>query len=228
MDAERERNAEFNKEVTRKDLIDMARYTGPKWRLSRREGIELFSSKRDALERRDYAPGQHGAGRRVKMSDYGLQLREKQKVKRIYGILERQFRRYYEKATRSKGITGSVLLQLLERRLDNTVYRLGFATTRPQARQMVTHGLICVNDKRVNIPSYSVKAGEEISVKNKDSIKTLAKVNLELNNEYQRREHVSWVAVDAEHFKGKVSRLPEREDIVFPINEQLIIELYSK
>jgi small subunit ribosomal protein S4 len=205
----------------------MARYTGPKWRLSRREGIELFSSKRNALERRDYAPGQHGQ-RRTKLSDYGLQLREKQKVKRVYGILERQFRRYYEKATRSKGITGSVLLQLLERRLDNAVYRLGFATTRPQARQMVTHGLICVNDKRVNIPSYSVKAGEEISVKNKESIKNLAKVNLELNDEYQARVQVSWVTVDAEHFKGKISRLPEREDIVFPINEQLIIELYSK
>lgn len=205
----------------------MARYTGPKWRLSRREGVELFSSKRNALERRDYAPGMHGA-RRVKLSDYGLQLREKQKVKRIYGVLERQFRRYYEKATRSKGITGSVLLQLLERRLDNVVYRLGFATTRPQARQMVSHGLICVNDRRVNIPSFQVKVGDEISVRNKDNIKNLAKANLDLNNEYQGREQVSWVTVDEKHFKGKVSRLPEREDIVFPINEQLIIELYSK
>lgn len=205
----------------------MARYTGPKWRLSRREGIELFSSKRNALERRDYAPGQHGA-RRSKLSDYGLQLREKQKVKRIYGVLERQFRRYYEKATRSKGITGSVLLQLLERRLDNVVYRLGFATTRPQARQMVNHGLICVNDKRVNIPSYIVKAGEEISVKDKDSIKNYAQENLKLNKEYHSREEVSWVTVDEDHLKGKVARLPVREDIVFPINEQLIIELYSK
>jgi small subunit ribosomal protein S4 len=205
----------------------MARYTGPKWRLSRREGIELFSSKRNALERRDYAPGMHGA-KRSKLSDYGLQLREKQKVKRIYGVLEKQFRRYYEKATRAKGITGSVLLQLLERRLDNVVYRLGFATTRPQARQMVSHGLICVNDKRVNIPSYLVKAGDEVSVKNKDGIKKLAKTNVDLNHEYQGREKVSWVLVDEEHLKGKVSRLPEREDITFPIKEQLIIELYSK
>lgn len=205
----------------------MARYIGPKWRLSRREGVELFSSKRNALERRDYAPGMHGA-KRTKLSDYGLQLREKQKVKRLYGVLEKQFRRYYEKASRSKGITGSVLLQLLERRLDNVVYRLGFATTRPQARQMVGHGLICVNDKRVNIPSYMVKAGDEISVKNKDGIKKLAKTNVDLNNEYQGREKVSWVLVDEDHLKGKVSRLPEREDITFPINEQLIIELYSK
>ncbi|MEW5895282.1 MAG: 30S ribosomal protein S4 [Candidatus Omnitrophota bacterium] len=205
----------------------MARYTGPKWRLSRREGIELFSSKRNALERRDYAPGFHGA-KRTKLSDYGLQLREKQKVKRLYGVLERQFRRYYEKANRSKGVTGSVLLQLLERRLDNVVYRLGFATTRPQARQMVSHGLICVNDKRVNVPSYLIKAGDEISVKNNDNIKQYAKTNLELNKEYQGRENVSWVTVDADYLKGKVSRLPEREDIVFPINEQLIIELYSK
>jgi len=205
----------------------MARYTGPKWRLSRREGIELFSSKRNALERRNYAPGQHGA-RRSKLSDFGLQLREKQKVKRIYGVLERQFRCYYEKATRSKGITGSVLLQMLERRLDNVVYRLGFATTRPQARQMVSHGLICVNDKRVNIPSYQIKVGEEISVKNNEKIKRLAQENLKQNKEYQAREEVGWVAVDEDHLKGKVSRLPEREDIVFPINEQLIIELYSK
>jgi len=205
----------------------MARYTGPKWRLSRREGIELFSSKRNALERRNYAPGQHGA-RRAKLSDFGLQLREKQKVKRIYGVLERQFRCYYEKATRSKGITGSVLLQMLERRLDNVVYRLGFATTRPQARQMVSHGLICVNDQRVNIPSYQVKVGEEISIKNNDKIKRLAQENLKHNKEYQGREEVSWVAVDESHLRGKVSRLPERGDIVFPINEQLIIELYSK
>ncbi len=206
----------------------MARYTGPKWRLSRREGIELFSSKRNALERRDYPPGMHGGGRRSKLSDYGLQLREKQKIKRMYGLLERQFRRYYEKATRSKGVTGSVLLQLLERRLDNVVYRLGFATTRSQARQMVGHGLICVNDKRVNIPSYLTKAGEEISVKDKENIKKYVKTNLQQNSEYQGRENVSWVTVDEDHLKGKVSRLPEREDVVFPINEQLVIELYSK
>ncbi len=187
----------------------------------------MFSSKRDALERRDYAPGQHGS-KRAKLSNYGIQLREKQKVKRVYGILERQFRRYYEKATSSKGVTGTVLLQLLERRLDNVVYRLGFATTRPQARQIVGHGLVCVNDKRVDIPSYLVKAGDEISVKPKDPIKKYVKANLELNGQYQRREKVSWVTVDESHLKGKVTRLPERADITFPINEQLIIELYSK
>ncbi len=146
----------------------------------------------------------------------------------MYGVLERQFRRYYEMATRSKGVTGTILLQLLERRLDNVVYRLGFATTRPQARQIVGHGLVYVNDKRVNIPSYVVKVGDEIAVKDRDNIKKYIKTNLDMNKEYQAREHVSWLTVDAEHFKGKVTRLPERTDIVFPINEQLIIELYSK
>ncbi len=206
----------------------MARYTGPKWRLSRREGVELFSSKRSALERRNYAPGQHG-NKRVKLSDYGIQLREKQKVKRLYGVLERQFRRYYEKATGSKGITGSLLLQMLERRLDNVVYRLGFATTRPQARQIVNHGLVCVNDKRVDIPSFLVKVGDEVSVKPKENIKKYIQTNIEMNTQFQGREAVpAWVSVDPQHLKGKVLRFPEREDIAFPINEQLIIELYSK
>ncbi len=206
----------------------MARYTGPKWRLSRREGVELFSSKRNALERRDYAPGQHGS-KRAKLSDYGVQLREKQKVKRMYGVLERQFRRYYEKATASTGITGSMLLQLLERRLDNVVYRLGFATTRPQARQIVNHGLVCVNDKRVDIPSFLVKVGDEISIKSKENIKKYVQTNLEMNKQYQGRDAApAWVSVDDQHLKGKVLRFPEREDITFPINEQLIIELYSK
>ncbi|MFP4472286.1 MAG: 30S ribosomal protein S4 [Candidatus Omnitrophota bacterium] len=205
----------------------MARYTGPKWRLSRREGVELFSSKRNALERRDYAPGQHG-NRRTKMSNFGIQLREKQKVKRLYGVLERQFRRYYQQATSSKGITGSRLLQILEQRLDNVIYRLGFATTRPQARQIVNHGLICVNGRRVDIPSYSVKEGDEITLKDKDHVRKYIKTNIEQNAQYQGRENPAWVTVDEENLKGKVDRLPEREDITFPINEQLIIELYSK
>ncbi|HSA31747.1 MAG TPA: 30S ribosomal protein S4 [Candidatus Omnitrophota bacterium] len=206
----------------------MARYTGPRWRLSRREGVELFSAKRNALERRDYAPGQHGS-KRAKLSDYGIQLREKQKVKRLYGVLERQFRRYYEKATGSTGVTGTVLLQLLERRLDNVIYRLGFATTRPQARQIVNHGLVCVNDKRVDIPSFLVKVGDEVSIKPKENIKKYVQTNIEMNKQYQGREAVpAWVNVDVQHLKGKVLRLPEREDITFPINEKLIIELYSK
>ena len=205
----------------------MARYTGPKWRLSRREGIELFSRRRNCLERRDYPPGQHGT-RRVKLSNYGIQLREKQKVKRLYGLLEKQFRKYYEKATRSKGVTGAVLLQFLERRLDNTVYRLGLATTRPQARQIVGHGLICVNGRKVDIPSFLVKVGDDISVKSKDKIRKYVKENIEMNHERSDLVVPTWLTMDEEHMEGKVVRMPEREDIAFPINEQLIVELYSK
>ncbi len=205
----------------------MARYTGPKWRLSRREGIELFSRRKNCVERRINPPGDHGA-RRIKLSNYGVQLREKQKVKRLYGILERQFRRYYEMATRSKGITGTVLLQLLERRLDNVVYSLGFAITRPQARQIVGHGLVCVNGRKVNIPSYLVKPGDEIALKEKDHVKKYIKKNLEFNHDRSELTIPGWLNVDEGHVRGKVVRMPEREDIHFPINEQMIIELYSK
>lgn len=203
----------------------MARYTGPKYRLCRREGVNLFGPKKYDFDIRPYAPGEHGQGRRVKLSDYGLQLREKQKVKRVYGILERQFRRYYEKAARSKGITGSVLLQLLERRLDNVIFRLGFATTRPQARQFVSHGLVKVNGQRVNIPSYQVKEGDEIELRFKDKTKALFDAILERNKDLTRK---GWVKIDEKNYKGAVLKLPVREDIQFPINEQLIVELYSK
>src|SRR3989338_2416656 len=135
----------------------MARYTGPRYKLCRREGVNLFGNKKFDIEKRNYPPGQHGNKRAAKLSDYGLQLREKQKVKRIYGVLERQFRGYYEKASTSKGVTGTMILQFLERRLDNVVYRMAFATTRAQARQIVGHGMICVNDRKVNIPSFLVK-----------------------------------------------------------------------
>ncbi|MCB9720713.1 MAG: 30S ribosomal protein S4 [Candidatus Omnitrophica bacterium] len=203
----------------------MARYTGPKYRLCRREGVNLFGPKKYDFDIRPYAPGQHGQGRRVKLSDYGLQLREKQKVKRIYGVLERQFRRYYEKAARSKGITGSVLLQLLERRLDNVIFRMGYATTRPQARQFVSHGLVKVNGQRVDIPSYQVKEGDEIELKIKDKTKALFDAILERNKDLTRK---GWVKLDEKNYKGAVLKLPVREDIQFPINEQLIVELYSK
>jgi small subunit ribosomal protein S4 len=205
----------------------MAKYNGPKWRLSRREGVELFSRRRNCLERRDYAPGQHGI-RRTKLSNYGIQLREKQKVKRFYGVLERQFRRYYEMATRSKGVTGTILLQLLERRLDNVVFQLGFAQTRPQARQIVGHGLVKVNDGKVDIPSYQVKPGDEISVKGQDNIIKYIQTNIQLNHDRSNYVVPAWLSVDEDHLKGKVLRLPVREDINFPISEQLIIELYSK
>jgi len=203
----------------------MARYIGPRFKLCRREGVNLFGNKKFNIEKRDYPPGQHG-DKRVKLSNYGLQLREKQKVKRIYGILEKQFRRYYEKAARMKGVTGHTLLQLLERRLDNVIYRLGFATTRPQARQMVGHGLVMVNDKRVNIPSFLVKPGDEIALHlKKESAAKFVRENVKVNEE---NAVPSWLNSDKDHFKGKVAKLPEREDIQFPISEQLIIELYSK
>ncbi|MCA9406123.1 MAG: 30S ribosomal protein S4 [Candidatus Omnitrophica bacterium] len=203
----------------------MARYTGPRFRLCRREGVNLFGNKKFDIEKRPYPPGQHGNDRRMKLSDYGLQLREKQKVKRIYGVLERQFRRYYEKAARSKGVTGSFLLQLLERRLDNVIYRLGFATTRPQARQIVSHGMVQVNGRRVNIPSFLVKEGEEITLAIKDKSKKYIDGNIEANEE---RPVPAWLNVDVKNYKATVVKLPQRDDVQFPINEQLIVELYSK
>lgn len=202
----------------------MARYTGPRCRLSRREGVNLGLKKKWSLDKREAPPGQHGF-RRSKMSNYGLQLREKQKAKRIYGILERQFKNYYLKATAAKGVTGTVLLQMLETRLDNVVYGLGFAITRAQARQMVGHGLVRVNDKKVNIASASVKAGDEISFAAKDAMTKYVKKNLEMNEGWTVP---GWLQADNDKLKGKVLRLPAREDIVVPLNEQLIIELYSK
>ena len=202
----------------------MARYTGPRCRLSRREGVNLGLKKKWSLEKREVAPGQHGF-RRSKLSNYGLQLREKQKAKRIYGILERQFKNYYLKAIAIKGVSGTILLQMLESRLDNVIYRLGFAITRSQARQIVGHGLVRVNGRKVNIPSAPVKAGDEISFAAKDATVKYVKKNLEMNEGWAVP---AWLQADNDNLKGKVIRLPAREDIVIPVNEQLIIELYSK
>ena len=208
----------------------MARDLEPSCRKCRREGEKLFlkgsrcSTHRCAIERRAYPPGDHGT-KRVKLSNYGLQLREKQKVKRIYGLLEKQFRLYFSKAVRKKGVAGSILLQFLERRIDNVIYQLGFATSRKQARQIVGHGFVCVNDRRVNIPSFLVKQNDEISFKFTNTGQKTIKDNIEIN---QSRPTPAWLSVDEDHFKGKVLRLPEREDIDFPVNEQLIVELYSR
>jgi len=207
----------------------MARDLEARCRKCRREGEKLFlkgtrcNTHRCALDRRDYAPGQHGA-KRTKLSNYGLQLREKQKAKRMYGILESQFRKYFDEAARRKGVTGVLLLQFLERRLDNVVYRMGFASSRFQARQFVGHGLITVNDRRVNIPSYLVKPNDEVALRYEGEGKKLIKENLVA----QAANIPVWLAVDQDHLKAKVVRLPERDDITSPINEQLIVELYSR
>lgn len=209
----------------------MARYTGPVCRLCRREKEKLFLkgtkclTEKCAISRRAYAPGQHGEKSRTKLSNYGLQLREKQKVKRSYGVLERQFRRYFSIASKSKGVTGKLLLQLLERRLDNVVFRLGLAISRAQGRQVVRHGQISVNGRAVNIPSYSVSAGDLIEVKAKEKAKNKIKENIEVSKD---RTVPAWLEFNAQELKGKVSRLPEKEDIQQPIQEQLIVELYSK
>jgi small subunit ribosomal protein S4 len=206
----------------------MARYIGPKCKLSRREGTDLFlKSGVRALDSKcklDTPPGQHGA-RRGRLSDYGLQLREKQKVRRIYGILERQFRKYYTEATRRRGTTGEILLQLLESRLDNVVYRLGFASTRAEARQLVSHGGIEVNGQPVNIPSYQVKAGDVISVREKAKNQVRIQAALELA---QQQGLVGWVEVDPKKMQGTYKAVPDRADLPAEINEHLIVELYSK
>ena len=209
----------------------MARYTEAECRLCRRENIKLFLkgdrcyTDKCGFERRSYPPGQHGQRRSGKISDYGIQLREKQKAKRIYGVLERQFRKYYDKAERQKGITGTNLLVLLERRLDNIVYRMGFASSRNQARQLVRHNHFTVSGKKVNIPSFQVKIGDVVEVKDgsrkigiiKDAIET-----------FVRREKPTWLDVDGDNFRGVVKAFPNREELTMPINEQLIVELYSK
>jgi small subunit ribosomal protein S4 len=176
-------------------------------------------------ERRSYPPGQHGQNRRRKRSDYGEQLREKQKVKRLYGIAERQFRGYYHRAVRTKGKSGDVLVQLLERRLDNVVYRMGFASDHAEGRQLVRHGHFTVNGKRVNIPSYLVRPNDVVQVR--ESSKTIARIN-EALAAVDRRGVPQWIALDKDNFKGQVTQLPAREDVTLPIREQLSIELYSK
>jgi len=199
-------------------------------RQCRREGEKLFLkgtrcyTHKCAIDRREYAPGQHGA-KRSKLSNYGLQLREKQKLKRIYGLMEKQFRLYFSKASRAKGVTGHVLLQFLERRLDNVIYQLGFATSRKEARQLVGHGFVHVNDVRVNIPSYLVKPNDEVSFKFKNTGQKGVKENIEAS---QNRAVPAWLNADKDHFKAKIVRLPEREDIGYAVNEQLIVELYSR
>lgn len=206
----------------------MARYIGPKCKLARREGTDLFlKSGVRPLESKcklETPPGQHGA-RRGRLSDYGMQLREKQKVRRIYGVLERQFRRYYEEAHRRRGTTGEILLQLLECRLDNVVYRMGFASTRAEARQLVSHRAVQVNGETVNIPSYQVKPGDVISIREKAKQQVRIQAALELA---QQQGFVHWVDVDPKKMEGTFKSIPERSDLPADINEHLIIELYSK
>ncbi|BDM66137.1 30S ribosomal protein S4 [Shewanella sp. NFH-SH190041] len=206
----------------------MARYLGPKLKLSRREGTDLFlkSGVRaiDSKCKLEAAPGQHGA-RKPRLSEYGLQLREKQKVRRIYGVLEKQFRNYYKEAARLKGNTGENLLQLLETRLDNVVYRMGFGATRAEARQLVSHKSVMVNGRVVNIPSFKVSANDVVSIREKSQKQSRIKGALEVA---AQREKPTWVEVDAAKMEGAFKRLPERSDLSAEINEQLIVELYSK
>ena len=210
----------------------MATYRGSVCRLCRRESMKLFL-KGDrcfkdscAIEKRNFFPGQHGhSRRRSKIVGYGLQLREKQKVKRIYGLLERQFHGYFEKAARQKGVTGENLLVILERRLDNTVYRLGFASSRHQARQLVGHGHIRVNDRKVNIPSFQVKTGDLVSVREKSKKVPNIVYSVEMVGS---RGVPGWLELDSSNFSGKVLTLPVRDDVNLPVQERLIVELYSK
>ena len=210
----------------------MARYTGPVCRLCRREGMKLFLkgercyTEKCAIEKRNVPPGQHGPSRRrAKVAGYGIQLREKQRVKRTYGVLENQFRRYFEAADRQKGVTGELLLQMLERRLDNVIYRVGFATSRAQARQLVRHGHFLINGKKVDIPSYAVRQGDTVAVRHGSVENASIKHAME---EVKGRGVPEWLTLDAENFTGKVQALPSREDIKLPIQEQLIVELYSR
>jgi small subunit ribosomal protein S4 len=208
----------------------LARIRGPVCRLCRREGMKLFLkgercfSEKCAVEKRRFAPGQHGK-RRTKVQGYGIQLREKQKVKRIYGMLENQFRLAYQKAVRSRGVTGEVLLQMLERRLDNVVLKLGFASSRWQARQLISHGHVRVNNRKVDIPSYLVKAGDQVAMKEGIRKNTFL---LAAVDHTRARGIPEWLALDADALKGSVVALPSRESITLPIQEQMIIELYSK
>jgi len=209
----------------------LARYTDPVCRLCRRESIKLFlkGSKcftdKCPLEKRNFAPGQHGKDRKAKVVGYGLQLREKQKTKRMYFAQETQFRNYFEKAARSKGVTGEILLQQLERRLDNVVYRLGLGISRRQARQLVRHGHIQVDGRKVNIPSYEVNVGEEIGVR--EGSRKLA--ILEQAKEFASHQNApTWLEISRDNYSGRVLSLPKREEIQLPVNEQLIVELYSK
>jgi small subunit ribosomal protein S4 len=209
----------------------LARYTDAVCRLCRREGMKLFLkgtkcfSDKCPIEKRNFAPGQHGKDRKAKIVGYGLQLREKQKAKRMYFTQETQFRNYFEKAARTKGVTGEVLLQQLERRLDNVVHRLGFSSSRRQARQLVRHGHVHVDGRKVNIPSYEVSVGEEITIR--ENSRKLA--ILEQAKEFASHQPApTWLEIDRDNYKGKILSLPKRAEIQLPVNEQLIVELYSK
>ena len=203
----------------------MARYTGPKDKVARRYGVPLFGPTK-YLERKNYPPGQHGPkGSRRKTSEYSLALAEKQKLRYQYGLLERQFRLTFETASNTRGVTGEILLQLLERRLDNVVYRLGFANSRNAARQMVSHGHVQVNGRKVDVSSFSCKPGDVVTVKEKPASRRLATKNLELT---QIAPVPDWLTVNKDAFEGKVTRIPTREEIAPIVNEQLIVELYSK
>jgi len=208
----------------------LARYTGAVCRLCRRENMKLFLkgercyTDKCAIERRNYPPGQHGQAR-PKFSEYSVQLREKQRVKRMYGLLEKQFRRTFEMAERAKGKTGEALLVLLERRLDNVVYRLGYASSRAEARMLVNHGHILVNSRRVTIPSYLIRVGDVVSVR--EGSRRIERVVASLEGS-QRRGVPEWLEIDRENFTGRIKLLPARGDITTPINEKLIVELYSK
>jgi small subunit ribosomal protein S4 len=208
----------------------LARYRESVCRLCRREGLKLFLkgdrcySEKCAFERREYAPGDHGQMRK-KPSDYGVQLRAKQKIKRMYGLLEKQFHSYFEKADRQKGITGTNLLILLERRLDNMVFRMGFASSRTEARQLVRHYHFSVNGRKVNIPSYLVKVGDEIEVR--EGSRKVATI-LEALESVARRGIPQWLTLDKDNYKGAVKMLPTREELTMPVQEQLVVELYSK
>ena len=208
----------------------MGRYTGPSCRLCRREGMKLFlkgtkcTSPKCPIEKRNFAPGQHGQ-KRIRLSDYGMQLREKQKVKRVYGLFERQFRGLFTHAQKATGVTGAKLLELLERRLDNTVYRAGFAASRREARQAVHHRWFRVNGRMVNVPSYQVRTGDVIQAVAAEGIQQRVRDIVERTKD---RQAPSWLTIDAKELKAAVARLPGRDDVNLPVQEQLIVELYSK
>ena len=209
----------------------MARYTDSSCRLCRREGLKLFSkgdrcySEKCSFERRDYVPGDHGQMHKKQRSDYGVQLREKQKLKRMYGLLEKQFRGYFEKADKQKGITGTNLLVLLERRMDNMVFRMGFSNSRIEARQLISHAHFLVNGKPVNIPSFLLKAGDEVCVK--EGSRKIVRIMGAMET-VVRRGVPHWLELDKDNFKAKIKMLPVREDLTMPVQEQLVVELYSK
>jgi small subunit ribosomal protein S4 len=230
MAAERLNDEEYNHVEARRRIEIMARYIGPVCRLCRREGMKLFlkgtkcDTAKCTFERRSFPPGQHGQ-QRSKLSEYGVQLREKQKLRRMWGMLERQFNNYFQKAARRKGVTGETLLQLLELRLDNVVYRLGFSPSRSGARQLVLHGHVQVNGHKVDRPSFSLRVGDKISIADRPKIREVVNQSLE---KVSSRPLAGWVALNRDAMNAEVTKVPSREEITVPVNERLIVELYSK